>query len=58
LRVHDLGNRHALCIGRWLVKRAGQPDLSGIFSLVLVKSGNQWKVLHDHTSLDPLAPKN
>jgi ketosteroid isomerase-like protein len=58
LRSLDLGDDHALCIGRWLVQRAGSPDISGIFSLVLVRSGNDWKVLHDHTSLDaPPPPK-
>ncbi len=51
LEIQSLGASNALCIGHWLVERAGKPSLQGIFSLVLTEDGGAWKIIHDHTSL-------
>lgn len=51
LRVTKLGDSNALCIGHWFVERDHQPKLNGMFSLVLTRSDNAWKIIHDHTSL-------
>jgi len=51
LRVSELGRDHALCVGRWHLDRAGKDALDGLFSLVLTRTSDGWKVIHDHTSL-------
>jgi ketosteroid isomerase-like protein len=51
LQVKSLGKENALCIGHWLVERAGQSNLQGIFSLVLTEVDGSWKIIHDHTSV-------
>lgn len=43
-----LGPDHALLLGRYELERA-EPD-AGYFSLVLQRSGDTVKILHDHTS--------
>ncbi len=53
LEIQLLGDTNALCIGHWLVERADQPKLQGIFSLVLTEDTGTWKIIHDHTSLSP-----
>jgi ketosteroid isomerase-like protein len=50
LRIFDVGKGGALCIGHWHLVRDKQPNLDGIFSLVLVDSKDGWKIIHDHTS--------
>lgn len=50
LEVSDLGKDYALCVGHWKVERKYKPDLTGMFSLVLVREGKDWKIIHDHTS--------
>lgn len=51
LKVQNLGNDNALCIGHWHLKREGKDPMNGIFSLVLTRTKVGWKILHDHTSL-------
>jgi ketosteroid isomerase-like protein len=51
LKIQDLGNRNALCIGHWHLERSEKPIVEGIFSLVLVRSNSGWKIVHDHTSV-------
>lgn len=52
LRTFDLGKKHdsALVIGHWHLELK-QTTLDGIFSLVFVKVNNDWRIMHDHTSL-------
>jgi ketosteroid isomerase-like protein len=50
LEIERLGEKHALCIGKWHLERAKQSPVGGIFSLVLVRSPEGWKIMHDHTS--------
>lgn len=48
--VWSFGPTQALVVGRWRLKReTGETD-EGVFSLVMVKVNEQWKIFHDHTS--------
>lgn len=57
VEVWKLGEGRALVVGRWHLDRGEttQPRKSdGVFSLVMVEVGKQWKIVSDHTSLaDP-----
>lgn len=44
----------AYVLGRWYLHRTPDP-VGGNFSLVLQKLPEGWRILHDHTSLDPQA---
>lgn len=55
LEVWSLGRdkAQALVVGRWRLVRdsAGQDQVDeGVFTLVMVQLGQEWKILHDHTS--------
>jgi ketosteroid isomerase-like protein len=50
LKCFDLGSKNELAIGRWHLELK-TTTLDGVFSLVLVKGKDGWKILHDHTSL-------
>lgn len=49
LEVKMLGKRTALVFGRWHLQRA-QDQPNGLFTLVLEKFADGWKVISDHTS--------
>ena len=50
--VQGLGNDTALAFGRWhLTRQAG--DASGLFTLILRRTPEGWRVFHDHTSAAP-----
>jgi uncharacterized protein (TIGR02246 family) len=51
LEISLLGKDYALAIGRWFLRRAGQPDIDGVFSLIWQKTAGGWRILHDHSSL-------
>jgi uncharacterized protein (TIGR02246 family) len=47
--VRALGADHALAFGRWVLDReADRP--TGLFTLVLERRAEGWRVVHDHTS--------
>jgi ketosteroid isomerase-like protein len=50
LKVVKLDEKSVLCIGHWHLKRQNEPDIGGIYSLVLSNSRNGWKIIHDHTT--------
>lgn len=50
LKISELGADHAMCIGHWHLVRDSQPNVDGTFTLVFVRSGAKWKIIHDHTS--------
>lgn len=57
LEVSGTGAKSALVIGRWALERDAEP-VGGIFSLVVVKRPEGWRILHDHTSVSvPPAPE-
>lgn len=51
--VWRLGASEALLLGRWTLERSDQTGKrkdEGVFTLIMVKVNDQWKILHDHTS--------
>lgn len=47
--VKILGPDSAVAFGRWHLKRQSG-DISGLYTLVLRKTAEGWKIVHDHTS--------
>jgi len=54
LEVTTLGDAAALVLGRWRLARRQGP-VGGNFTLVLRRFGEGWRIVHDHTSLEPPA---
>lgn len=50
VQVRPLGRDAALSTGRFLLSGGGEPDQSGWFTLVWVRTANGWKAVHDHSS--------
>ena len=50
LKVEKLGKDHALIKGRWNLIRESEDPLGGLFSLILRRFDEGWKITHDHTS--------
>ena len=48
--VRPLGRDAALSTGRFLLSGGGEPDRSGWFTLVWVRTANGWRAVHDHSS--------
>lgn len=54
LSVQALGADGAVVLGRW--RLTDTPALgAGVFSVVLARTADGWKIVHDHTSSDPPA---
>lgn len=51
--VRPLTSDVALCTARFVLRRSNQRVASGPFTLVLVKHGDRWQIIYDHTSADP-----
>jgi uncharacterized protein (TIGR02246 family) len=49
LEINPLGKDAAVCLGRWHLQRA-KDEPHGRFTLVLRRTKNGWKIVHDHTS--------
>ncbi len=55
LSVQPLGADGAVVLGNWIL--TGSPsDGRGVFSVVLERRLEGWRVIHDHTSLAPATP--
>jgi ketosteroid isomerase-like protein len=52
LEAHSLGDSYAVCVGRYHLDRAKKDGGSadGMFSLVLEKTDDGWKIILDHTT--------
>lgn len=52
IEVRLLGPENALATGRWMVadRASGETTGSGIFSLVLRRTADGWRIIHDHSS--------
>lgn len=52
LEIKLLAGGYASVIGNWKLERSQQAggNIGGIFTLLLRKSGKQWKIILDHTS--------
>lgn len=53
LGVQALGADGAIVLGRWTLTDTPSAG-SGVFSVALSRTADGWKVVHDHTSSDPL----
>jgi len=51
LEAELLGPASALARGRWHLAYEGSDDLGGLFSLVLRRTQDGWRIVHDHTSV-------
>jgi acetyl esterase/lipase/ketosteroid isomerase-like protein len=54
LEVRGLGPDAAVVLGRWVLTDTPEAG-SGVFSVIVERTPNGWKVVHDHTSADPPA---
>ena len=52
LEIEPLGPDSALALGRWELKRASD-NPHGRFTLILRKTPDGWRIVHDHTSAAP-----
>jgi ketosteroid isomerase-like protein len=51
LEIYVLEENVAWVLGKWkLIRKEDEPQ--GIFTLVLKKFGDEWKIVHDHTSVN------
>lgn len=52
VEVRALGPDHALAEGRYVLsdRDTGQQTATGLFSLVMVRTPQGWRVIHDHSS--------
>jgi uncharacterized protein (TIGR02246 family) len=48
--LRRLGPDAALETGRFLLSGGGEPEQSGWFTLIWVRTADGWRVLHDHSS--------
>lgn len=54
LKVKILSREWAEVFGRWHLKRGGDyEDIGGLYTLLMQKTKQGWRVLHDHTSSTP-----
>lgn len=51
LEVHPVGPDAAVVLGNWILT-SSPADGHGVFSLVLERRPEGWRVIHDHTSLE------
>src|SRR5213082_3217090 len=52
LEIEQLGPDSAVALGRWALKRANDSP-HGRFTLILRKTPDGWRIVHDHTSAAP-----
>ena len=52
VELRPLGPEHALAVGRFVLtsRATGQQTAAGTFSLVLARTPQGWRILHDHSS--------
>ncbi len=48
-----LGQEHALATARYVLYRGGQVTGSGPFTLVLRRTEDEWRIVHDQSASDP-----
>jgi ketosteroid isomerase-like protein len=52
LSIDPVGADGAVVLGNWILT-ASPSDGRGVFSVILERRADGWKVIHDHTSLSP-----
>ena len=54
IHVRPLGSDHALARGKYVLTNPdGSAGGTGYFSLVLVRTDDGWRIIHDHSSSSP-----
>ena len=56
VRVRRLAAVEAIATARWILHRGDTITGSGPFTLVLRHTSGGWKIIHDHSSSDPVPP--
>ncbi len=51
LETELLGIDHAVLRGNWFLDFAEREDVGGLFTLVLRRTSEGWRIVHDHTSV-------
>lgn len=51
LETETLGTDHAILRGNWLLDFEERDDAGGLFTLVLRRTPDGWRIVHDHTSV-------
>jgi len=54
--VQPLGDEHALARGHWFLDFERATDVGGLFTLVLERRPEGWRIVHDHTSVAAPTP--
>jgi ketosteroid isomerase-like protein len=54
LEIQSLGADGAVVLGRWGLSGLEAPA-GGVFSIVLERRDEGWRIVHDHTSSDPVS---
>jgi len=49
LVIRPLGDKHAFVTGRYVLTGGGQPDRTGWFTTIWVRSATGWRMMHDHS---------
>lgn len=49
IATQALGAGHALVTGRFVLSGGGEPERSGWYTLVWVRTADGWRILHDHS---------
>lgn len=52
IEVTGVGPDSAVVLGRWALQDTPQAG-HGVFTLVFVRRGGRWQILHDHSSVAP-----
>jgi beta-aspartyl-peptidase (threonine type) len=55
VEIESLGRDYALASGRWRLQRDDRTE-HGVFTFVLVRTVDGWKIAHDHTSAGAAPP--
>ncbi|MCC6981167.1 MAG: nuclear transport factor 2 family protein [Candidatus Melainabacteria bacterium] len=51
LEVSSLGEKHALCIGKFSVVHHSHSPINGRFTLIFRRSKEGWRITYDHSSI-------
>jgi uncharacterized protein (TIGR02246 family) len=56
VEVHTLGDSAAWVLGTWALEHRGE-ELGGVFTLILRRFADGWRIVHDHTSSRAAPPR-
>lgn len=56
LEPFALGEDAAMVRGRWKLERRDAPAIGGLFTVILRRIDGEWRIVHDHTSVDEPTP--